>query len=133
MRPRVPLRKELSQIKLEVDDVGNVETFVNQADVAADDDVAIVGRAGRQALDKFSRHRMDSMPKILIEDDAYLKPGFEFRRQPVTITESFWQTVVVFVVPAAGGLAIMVFESRMVVVFVSVAILSECAAEERQS
>jgi len=132
MRPRVPLRKELSQIKLEVDDVGNVETFVNQADVAADDDVAIVGRAGRQALDKFSRHRMDSMPKILIEDDAYLKPGFEFRRQPVTITESFWQTVVVFVVPAAGGLAIMVFESRMVVVSVAVAILSERAAAHKR-
>jgi hypothetical protein len=120
------------QIKLEVDDVENVETFVNQADVAADDDVAIVGRAGRQALDKFSRHRMDSMPHIVIEEDAYLKPGFEFGRQPVAITESFWQTVVVFVVPAAGGLAIMVFESRMVVVSVAVAILSErAAAHER--
>jgi hypothetical protein len=131
MRPRVPLRKELSQIELEVDDVENVEAFVNQADVAADDDIAVVGRAGRQALNKFSRHGMDSMPQILVEDDAYLKPGFDFRRQPVTITESFWQTVVVFVVPTAGGLAIMVFESRMVVVFISVAILSERAAHKR--
>jgi hypothetical protein len=75
---------------------------------------------------------MDSMPQIAIEDDAHLKSGFQFGRQPVSVAESLRETIVVFVVPAAGGLAIMVFESRMVEVPVSIAILSErAAADER--
>jgi hypothetical protein len=63
---------EHSEIELEVNDVGNVEVIVYQADVTANDDVAVVSRAGWQAIEKVSGHWMDAMPHVVIEEDAHL-------------------------------------------------------------
>ena len=121
---------ELSEIELEVNDVGNVEAIVYQTDVTANDDVAVVSRAGWQAVDKVSGHGMDTMPHTLIEDDAHLKARFDFRRQSVPIAESLREPVVVFVEPTAGCLAVVVFEPWMLVISVaiSVVILGKSAA-----
>ena len=121
---------EQSEIELEVNDVGNVEAIVYQTDVTADDDVAVVSRAGWQAIEKVSGHGMDTMPYIVIEDDAHLKARLYFRRQSVPIAESLREPVVVFVEPTAGSLAVVVFEPRMLVISVaiSVVILGKSAA-----
>jgi hypothetical protein len=42
---------EHSEIELEVNDVGNVEAIVYHTDVTANDDVAVVSRAGWQAIE----------------------------------------------------------------------------------
>jgi hypothetical protein len=87
---------EHSEVELEVNDVGNVEAVVYQTDVTANDDVAVVSWAGWQAIEKVSGHGMDTMPHIVIEDDADLKARFDFRRQSVPIAESLREPVVVF-------------------------------------
>src|ERR1700720_1990025 len=107
---------EHSEIELEVNDVGNVEAIVYQTDVTADDDVAVVSRAGWQAIEKVSGHGMDTIPHIVIEHDAHLKARFYFRWQSVPIAESLREPVVVFVEPTAGRLAVVVFEPRMLVI-----------------
>src|SRR5580704_4042666 len=109
---------EQSEIELEVNDVGNVEAIVYQTNVTANDDVAVVSRAGWQAIEKVSGHWMDTMPHIVIEYDARLKARFDFRWQSVLIAESFWEPVVVFVEPTAGSLAVVVFEPRMLAISV---------------
>ena len=121
---------EHSEIELEVNDVGNVEVIVYQTDVTANDDVAVVSGAGRQAIEKVSGHGMDTMPHIVIEDDAHLKARFGFRGQSVPIAESLREPVVVFIEPTAGSLAVVVFEPRMLVISVaiSVVILGKSAA-----
>jgi hypothetical protein len=121
---------EHSEIELEVNDVGNVEAIVYQTDMTANDDVAVVSRAGWQASNKVSGHGMDTMPHIVIEDDAHLNARFDFRWQSVPIAESFREPVVVFVVPTAGSFPIVVFEPRMLVISVaiSVVILGKSAA-----
>jgi len=119
-----------SEIELKVNNVGNVEAIVYQTDVTANNDVAVVSRAGWQAIEKVSGHGMDTMPHIAIEDHAHLKARFAFRWQPVPIAESLRQPVVVFVEPTAGSLAVVVFESRMLAISVaiSVVILGKSAA-----
>jgi hypothetical protein len=42
---------ECSEIELEVNDVGNAEAVVYETDVTANDDVAVVSRAGWQAIE----------------------------------------------------------------------------------
>jgi hypothetical protein len=63
------------------------------------------------------------MPHIVIEDDAHLKARFDFRWQSVPIAESLREPVVVFAEPAAGGVAVVVFEPRMLVVSVAIAVV----------
>ena len=114
---------ERSEIELEVNDVGNVEAVVYQTDVTANDDVAVVSWAGWQAIEKVSGHGMDTMPHIVIEDDADLKARFDFRRQSVPIAESLREPVVVFVEPTAGSLAVVVFEPRILVISVAISVV----------
>jgi hypothetical protein len=123
---------EHSEIEFEVNDVENVEAIVYQTDVTANDDVAVVSRAGWQASDKVSGHGMDALAHIVIEDDAHLKARFDFRWQSVPIAESFREPVVVFVEPTAGSLAVVVFEPRMLVISVAISlvILGKSAATE---
>jgi hypothetical protein len=56
-----------------VDDVEDMVSVVNQTDVPADEDVPVVPRAGRQALQKFIRYRMNPVAKVPIEDFALPK------------------------------------------------------------
>jgi hypothetical protein len=42
-----------------MDDIEDVVSVVNQTDVPANDHVPVVSRAGRQALQKFMRYRMN--------------------------------------------------------------------------
>jgi hypothetical protein len=125
---------EHSEIELEVNDVGNLEAIVYQTDVTANDDVAIVSRAGWQAIEKVSGHGMDTMPHVMIEDDAHLKARFDFRWQPIPIAESLREPVVVFVEPTAGSLAVVVFEPRMLAISfaISVVILGKSAATKHR-
>jgi hypothetical protein len=121
---------EHSEIELEVNVVENVEAIVYQTDVTANDDVAVVSRAGWQPIKKVSGHGMDTMPHIVIEDDAHLEARFDFWWQSVPIAESLREPVVMFVEPTAGSLAVVVFEPRMLVISVaiSVVILGKSAA-----
>jgi hypothetical protein len=114
---------EHSEIELEVNDIGNVEAIVYQTDVTANDDVAVMSRAGWQAIEKVSGDGMDAMPHIVIEQDAHLKARFDFRWQSVPIAESLREPVVVFIEPTAGSLAVMVFEPWMLVISVAISVV----------
>jgi hypothetical protein len=124
------MSNEHSEIELEVNDVGNVEAVVYQTDVTGNDDVAVVSRAWWQAIEKVSGQGLDTMPHVVIEDDAHLKARFDFRWQSVPIAESLREPVVMFVEPTAGSLAVVVFEPRMLVISVAIsfAILGKSAA-----
>ena len=127
---------EHSEVELEVNDVENVEAIVYQTDVTANDDVAVVSRAGWQAIEKIRGHGMDTMPHVVIEDDAHLKARFDFRWQSVPIAESLREPVVVFAEPTARSLSVVIFEPRMLVVSVAISVLilgKSAATKDRQS
>jgi hypothetical protein len=111
-----------------VDDIEDVISVVDQTDVSTDDDVAVVSGAGRQALEKLMRYRTNSMAQVPVEHFALPKSGFEFRGQPVTVSKSLGETVMVFVVPTTRRLTIMIVEPSVVAVPIALVFLRKGSA-----
>lgn len=107
------------RLEFEVDHVVNVEAFVNQNDVAANNDVTMMGWARRKPVEEISRDRVNVVTKVIVEHDADLQTGFQFRRQPVAFAETFWKTIVMLVEPGLSGLPILVLEAWMVSVVIA--------------
>ena len=102
-----------------MDDIEDLVSVVNQTDVPADDDVPVVSRAGRQALQKFLGYRMDPVTQVPIEDFTLPKSWFEFRGQPVAVSEPLGEAVMMFGVPATRDLTVMVVEPPVVAISVA--------------
>jgi hypothetical protein len=111
-----------------MDDRLNLKIVVDEANVPADGDIAMVSRGRRQTAPEVVRHRVHSLSQILVEHGALSQSGFLIGGEPILAPKPCRRMVLVLVVPVAGGLTIFVVKLRVAMTALVAAILGESSA-----
>lgn len=106
----------------------HVIIVIDQADMSADGDVAMVGRGRRQLTPEVIRHWVHSLTQILVEHSALSQPGFLIGGEPILASKPSGRMVLVLVVPVVGGLTVLVVKLRVTLSAVVAAILGRSGA-----
>ncbi len=94
----------------EVNDVAHLVPAVDEADVAADDDVAVAARWNREQAHEVERHRMNALAPAAIQHESHVQPQFHVVRESVALAEAKGQGLMMTGVPVAGDLTVVVIE-----------------------
>jgi len=106
-----------------MDDGLNLKVVVDEANVPADGDIAMVAGGRRQTAPEVLRHRVHSFSQILVENSALSQPGFLVGGEPILASKPCRRMILVLVVPVAGGLTIFVVKLRVALIALVAAIL----------
>jgi hypothetical protein len=106
------------EVKFKMDHVLNAIAVVNQAQVAADYHVSAVAGRRRQTVREILRNRPAHPPHVGIEYVALAQTALIFGCKSVTLPETFWEPVVVVLVPIARFTAIAVVKPPVVAALV---------------
>jgi len=106
-----------------MDDSLNLIMVVDEANVPADGDIAMVSRGRRQTAPEVLRHRVNSPAQILVEHAALSQSGFLIGGEPILASKPCRCMILVLVVPIAGGLTISVVKLRVALIALVAAIL----------
>jgi len=92
-----------------MEDVCDLEVgTIHQYQVAADHDMGVVRRRRRKHDFEFVRTRVHLAPQIRREISADYQATFQAGRKAVALGQAWWKMRGVLVIPAAGGIAIMI-------------------------
>ena len=100
-------------VVVEVDDGLDLEVVINQADMAADRDVAVVSWRRRQAARQIGRCRVHLPSQVLVQHRALMQPRFLIGRQSILVPEPCRRMGLILVIPVARHLLVVLVKLSM--------------------
>jgi hypothetical protein len=96
-----------------MDDPLDLEVVINQADMAADRNVAMVAWGWRQAARKIGRCRVHLSSQVLVQHCALMQPRFLVGRQSILIPESCRRMGLILLIPVVRYLLVVLVKLSM--------------------
>jgi hypothetical protein len=103
-----------SEISVQVDDSLDLVVVINQPDMAADSNVAMVAWRRRQAARQIGRSGVHLPAQVLIQHRALMQARFFVGRQPVLVPETCGGMGLILVVPVVRDLLVVFVKMGLV-------------------